>query len=318
MVSPGYLLVGPDAFLQDRAVSEIKKELFGADPGAAVADLQLFDAENDAAAPILDHLRTTGFFGSKRLAVVRNAEQLDTDDRERVLSHLKAPAPSGVLILISSKGSVKKDAFLRDLQPLCRYTACYAPFENDLPAWVSRRAQTYEKKIEPRAAAAIIERLGKDLSRIDSALDMLSLYVHPRPLITAADVEALIGRSLEEDVYGLTEAVLTRNARTAFRMVDGLLRDGTRVPEIVGMLASQLEKIIRVQRLRDSGLGEAEIGARLKAHPFYLKKLFAEARLATRQRSEELLESLLECDEAVKTGKIEDTLALERMLLGAF
>jgi len=78
---------------------------------------------------------------------------------------------------------------------------CHTPFDRDLPRWIESRAQKNGKRIPREAVAILIERAGRDLSALASALESLSVYSSSRTEISAQEVESLLGKSAEEDVF---------------------------------------------------------------------------------------------------------------------
>ncbi|HSG29345.1 MAG TPA: hypothetical protein VLA34_12765, partial [Candidatus Krumholzibacterium sp.] len=63
------------------------------------------------------------------------------------------------------------------------------------------------KKIEPQTVDVFLERVGFHPAAVVMEAEKLALYVGDRPRITREDVDAVIGRTREEALFELTEAV---------------------------------------------------------------------------------------------------------------
>ena len=93
MPKPVYALVGADSFLQLQKLAEIKSQL--------ARDVQSNDVDGERAqlADVLDELRSFAMFGSGKIVVVRNADELITRFREQLEDYVSKPCDSGVLVL---------------------------------------------------------------------------------------------------------------------------------------------------------------------------------------------------------------------------
>lgn len=310
-----YLLAGKEDFLKDEFISKLRSELFkNADAGL---NTQISDGELSGFGPALEFLQTAPFLASNRLAIVKNVEALEEDAQASLLRYVESPVPTGVLVLLSDAPGVKKDGFLQALSKKAQLVPCAAPYESELPSWIQSRAKAYGKSVNPKAQAVLVERVGKDVRGLDAALDQLAVYIDPRKEIEAGDVEKLLGRSAQADAFKLLDALVAGQPYAAFRVLTDLWKEGVKAPEIVGALSSQLERLRQVKALRNRGMGPEPIAAELKIHPFAAKMTAQQADRVPENTLVRWLATLLECDEALKTGKLEARLALEHFVLAA-
>ena len=100
----------------------------------------------------------------------------------------------------------------------------------------------------------------------------------------------------------------------ALRVLDTLFQEGARGPEIVGALASQLERWKKGAARLAEGRTPEEIGRELRVPPFFQGAFLARLRRLPRARLVRLTRSLLECDEAFKSGRLAERPALERVI----
>lgn len=301
-----YLLIGKDSFLKREFIRDLRKYPF---------DFQEFNSKDHSLAAVTDFLRSPSFLSDKRLAVLWDIDALSGEEKEILLRLAQKPSPTGVLVLVSEEGSAAKDRFLKELSQQAKLVACHPPFEKDLPGWVRSRAKTLSKEMPGDAALLLIEKAGRELSLLHSAIEVLALYVDPRTSISLKDVEALLGRSAQADVFRFAEALLEKNAEAALEMAATLLREGSKAYEIVGILAGQLDRLRKITVLLERGIPSREIGAQLKIHPFFLEKTLRQAKTVSTKRLRTMFERLSVCDESIKTSSLNDRLALERLVL---
>jgi len=109
--------------------------------------------------------------------------------------------------------------------------------------------------------------------------------------------------------------VLIRQRATSARELHQLLDQDEPPLKLLGMLARQVRILIQVSELRASRMTEAEIIKRLKLHPYVVEKGTAQARNFTMEQLEKAHALLVETDWRIKTGEMEDVLALDMLVV---
>ena len=129
---------------------------------------------------------------------------------------------------------------------------------------------------------------------------------------TSDDVETLVSHAREASIFAAVDAVLEQRSQAALELIKRLLDTGGTVPYVLNMLARQVRLVLLAQELLQQRLPEGEIGARLGiTSSFPLRKTMDQARKSTPQRMRRLHGLLLESDIAIKTGELEERMALE-------
>lgn len=116
---------------------------------------------------------------------------------------------------------------------------------------VRKTLAEFNKKIEPRALDAFLERVGFHPVAAALESEKLALYAEERERITVADLNRVIGRTREEAVYELSEAFSDRDLPKTLTIAGRLLETGLHPLVIVAALRNHLKKMILVASLRD-------------------------------------------------------------------
>jgi DNA polymerase III delta subunit len=88
------------------------------------------------------------------------------------------------------------------------------------------------------------------------------------------------------------------------------------VPGLIGMLVGHVGRVRDCQLFAEEGLTAREAAARLKRHPFYVEKLYAQARNYDPDELRQAVVRLAALDHAVKGGsRLAVDLELERALI---
>jgi DNA polymerase-3 subunit delta len=200
------------------------------------------------------------------------------------------------------------------------------------------------KKMSPAAWLALEQKTGFDLRRAISELEKLIAYVGDKPGIDNADVEEAVGRTREDDIFALTNALSQKNGPATLEALQSLLRQGVHHLIILSMMVREIRLLLQARALVDSGtlppvganmeyaafqkriyplLGELKTaGAGRKQeifsqHPFVIYNAFRNSAGFSAARLMGLLNELLEMEIAFKSSGGDPRLLLERFLIKA-
>jgi DNA polymerase III delta subunit len=88
------------------------------------------------------------------------------------------------------------------------------------------------------------------------------------------------------------------------------------IPRIASILTSHIARLRQCQALEAEGISAKDAAGRLRQHPFYVQKLYAQARNFTSDELREATERLARLDHALKGGsRLAGELELERTLI---
>ena len=283
---------------------------------------------------VIQHLSAMPFLANARLVIV---EGLVTTlgSRKGVLDHwqplldfLPLMPPTNHLLLLE-RGSDRDDRTTLDRSPLLRALRAVAGAElrefrelstrgsngNEVVRWVMERAATRGIPIERDAAEALAELIGANLWSIASEVEKLGQYANGRP-VTVNDVRALTTAARQAGMFDLVDAAVEGRTAVALRLLRQILEDGSdQPPVILVMIARQLRNLVRAAELLEQRAPQPAIGqATGVTSSFPLTKLVRQAGSLGRAAAERGLREAEYADHAVKTGKLEDALALELLL----
>jgi len=113
------------------------------------------------------------------------------------------------------------------------------------------------KRLEPHAFDMMCDMTGFDLRMFSRNLEKLASYVGARPVITQADVAALLKKTRKDPIYELTHALAERNAKAALTLAGGLLDDGMYPLQILAALANQIRRLLLMKAFLLSASGRS-------------------------------------------------------------
>jgi len=171
-------------------------------------------------------------------------------------------------------------------------------------------------QISPAAIEELAAFVGNDLRLLDQEIEKLVVYVDQARPISEEDVRLLVSYVQEANIFEMVDALGQRDGQRAAQLLHQLLDEGEHPLALLGMIVRQFRIIIQVKELSERGLREQAIAARLRLHHFVVKKAMRQAMNFSMEQSEAIYRQLLETDVAIKTGQMDEVLALDMLVVG--
>ncbi|MBI1977063.1 MAG: DNA polymerase III subunit delta [Candidatus Omnitrophica bacterium] len=304
-----YLIAGNSDFLKQEALEKIKARLFS--KGLHKNNIERFYAEENTLYQALDAARTPPLFSSDRLVIFHDADLTQGAPAEEILRYLKTPQETSTLILVTPDEKISS-SLLESLKGLCQVMVLDIPYENQLESWIVQRVNAAGKKIETQGAKLLKELIGSDLRTLIVEIEKLVLFTGERLLITAGDIEQLATDSIHYSGFVLGDAFAAKNLSGALTVFLRLLDERKSVPEVVGLISWQLQRLFQAKQILHQGGSWDEISRGLRiSSPFLLRKLQQQLAKWSVSELKEATRTLLLVDTSAKKGEWPPQLALE-------
>lgn len=312
-LKPVYLIAGSDRPKVELAVRRLRTH-FTAD----ATELQL--AAEVSGEDAVAACNALGLFGSGgRLIVVDGVEAWKAADAKAIESYAKSPAPDTVLALVG--GEMKADGALAKACAKTGDVLVYnAPKERDLPAWVAAQFQQLNTRADQAACRALVEIVGDDLQELSSEIDKLAQWAGGDP-VTERDVQVLAAAVAETAAFEVTDAWGRRDVAAVLAAVEEILERSPKqrrdeVARLAATIAAHVDRIRQCRTWDAEGITAKDAATRMKRHPFYVQKLYAQARNFGEDELREATLRLAALDHAIKGGsRLPADLELERALI---
>jgi DNA polymerase III subunit delta len=311
-LKPVYLITGGDRPKIQRALRRLRDRV-GED---AVELLSANDVGGDEAVAACNSMGLLG--GGRRLVIVEDVERWKAADVKVIAAYLASPAPDTVLALVAAE--LKKDSALGKACAKAGDVLVYDVAKRRLPEWVKQQFADRNVEADAEAARLLVEIVGEDPEELASEVDKIATWAAGEP-VGVREIEQLAAGCAEIPGYDLTDAWGRRDLPGALAACQTLLeRSGDpvsrTVPQLIGLLVGHVSRVRDCQLLAEEGLSAREAASRLKRHPFYVEKLYAQSRNYGRDELREAVVRLASLDHAVKGGsRLAVDLELERAVI---
>lgn len=183
----------------------------------------------------------------------------------------------------------------------------------ELGGWIAARATLLGVELAPEAINDLGAAVGPDSERVDQELAKLGAFA-AGARVTGADVRALVSGAIETDIFELTQAVVKHDAATALRRLETLLAEGQAPQQILALLLWQFRVLLFASAMRSNADAERMAKA-IRSSAYAIGKWQAFARRIARADVIRAYEVLYATDLAIKTGRIEEKLAMTLCVL---
>jgi DNA polymerase-3 subunit delta len=311
-LKPVYLITGGDRPKIQRALRRLRDR-------TGEESVELLSATDATGEDAVAACNALGLLGSgQRLVIVEEVERWKAADTKAITSYLASPAPDTVLALVA--GEMKRNAALAKTCAKAGDVLVYDVPKRRVPEWVTKQFADRDVAVDPEAVRLLVEVVGENPEELASEVDKIATWAGRDP-VGVSEVEQLAAGCADVPGYELTDAWGRRDLAAALSACQTLLeRSGDpvsrTVPSLIGLLVGHVGRVRECQLLAEEGLSAREAASRLKRHPFYVEKLFAQARNYGPDELREAVVRLAELDHAVKGGsRLAVDLELERALI---
>ncbi|MCR5119944.1 MAG: DNA polymerase III subunit delta [Lachnospiraceae bacterium] len=305
-----YLICGSEEYLKKNRMKQLVHALA---PDADEMNLTEFDGKKTEAESIINIVDTLPFFADRRVVTVTDSGYFKKGCE--ALEEYLAGMPDTTCLIFCEKEVDKKRKLYKYFNEHGHVTE-YEPLDEEgLRMYVVPMLKKMDKTILQSTFNYLIQRTGCDLNNISNELKKLAAYTGERKEITPEDIDKLVCKQLEEQVFDLTDAIATKQKRKALDLYYEMLELKTPPMRIISLLAGQYNALLQLKELRMGGMDEGEIAKKTSMHPYAVKMRL---RTASRFKLPELKSALISCveaEEAVKMGRKAPELSAEMLIV---
>ncbi|MBO2516145.1 MAG: DNA polymerase III subunit delta [Clostridiales bacterium] len=311
-----YCLEGVEEFHKEKALELLREKLLQGGY-AEMNEVLLNDPDADT---LIAACETLPFMAEKRLVIVRESSLLTGNkpkdfDEDRAVEQLKdylLNLPDTVCLVFYVRGKVDgRKKFYKILQKQAKMVLFDQLSDAELTEWVKEQAKVRGKVMDDDPVQKLWFTAGRDLTLLSNELDKLRDYTGTRKKITADDIEAICTKTTEYKIFDLSKMLLSHQGRKAFDLLETMLTDGERRVNLLSMLGRQCRQLLCMYDYSDAYSASTGLGI-----PYGAAKELREAQKHyTKVRVESMCDECLEMEYQIKSGEMEETGALEKVML---
>lgn len=305
-----YLLYGEEQYLIRQYRDKIIK---AAVPEGDTMNFTTFSGEGMNPKEIIDLSETLPFFADSRLILIEDSGFFKKSPEE--LAEYFAEVPQTTRFLFVEKEVDKRSKLYKALTKMGNAVEFKQQTDEILSRWVGSRIKKEGKNITRDAYNLFIQKTGTDMENIDKELEKLICYCLDKEIIEPADVEAVTTEQISNKIFEMVDAISTHQQKKALELYYDLLALKEPPMRILFLITRQFQILLTVKVMTNKGFGNKDIASKAGCPEWAVKKYQRQARSYSVEQLRGALEQGGSYEEAVKTGKMNDQMAVELFLV---
>jgi len=251
-----YLFLGEEEGEKDKCIQRILNLVFreGQDRTGSVGRFHLENGEFMQAA---DFIMSRSMFSSERVCIMMNIDSLKPSrEIENLIGEVLESVSDDSRLIMTAAGVRPPRIFSGDQLESIKVVQFWRYFDNDMFNYVKTNVEKLGGAIDERAVELLIELTGKDIRKIDDAIEMIRYYGVPK-LVTMEIVKNLIHDTRDVNVFEFIDSLFRRDRRS-LNILRKMLNDGVPELQVLYMIQKQAETLETYYGNCDNGMSRAD------------------------------------------------------------
>lgn len=235
-----------------------------------------FNMQETTIEELIYECQSAGFFSSKKVVVASNCVFLTAKPKKVKVEHnidvlqeyVKNLNEDIVLVLTSDDNVDSRKKIVKDIKSVGEVVTFTEYKEKELASYIVQYLKEKEIKISAEDANFLVIYSRLDFGGIKRELEKLELYAAEKRLVTREDIELLVVRSLEYDVFALTNELFSKNYTELRKVYNGLKLKGEEPVFLLSLITGQIRLYYKVKILLQENFSQKDIASKLAVHPY--------------------------------------------------
>lgn len=321
-----YYLYGKEIYLTNAYAQRlIKKALGDAD---ASFNLQSYEGKGLSVSQLADAVEALPMFAARKCVVVRdlNADELSAGELDMLLALFADIPDTTVLVIVITgfeidakrrkSGGGKNQKLLAAAEKAGNACEFVGKSTADLARFIMDRAQRSGCSITRAGADYLSAACGGSLLQIVNELDKLCAFKQTGEL-TLADIDLLVAKQIDTSAFALAKAILSRNHKQAFTIIDELFYQRMEGIAILGALSMAFVDLYRAKAAITANVSEGQVIADFgyRGRDFAVRNAFRDVRRLPITQMRGCMDILVKADERLKSSRADERIVLEQVLV---
>lgn len=322
---PILVLTGEDVGQFEWLKKDILKKI-GYDPSDL--NYSYFDMKESSYAEVELDLVSLPFFADEKIVILDHLLDLTTakkrnltdEDLKQFENYLENPSESTRLVIFAEGKLDSKRRLVKLLKRDAQIVETTTPKEQDLKRYFSSQAQELGLHFLGDSLGQLLLKSGYDFGELQKNLALLQAYKEDGQ-ITLQDIEEVVPKSLQDNIFDLTQMILKRQIDQARNLVKDLRLQGEDEIKLIAILLGQFRMFSQVKIFSEEGQSESQIVASLselsgrKVNPYQVKFALRDSRRLSLSFLKQAMTTFIETDYAIKSGTYEKDYLFDLALL---
>lgn len=304
-----YVFLGNEINIIKRKVDSLIDEL-------KIDNIIKYDYDSVSVDDILNEINYVDLFNEKKLLIVSNFTFKKMKDKEeKALSNYINHMNDNVIILkcIDEKLDSKK-SIIKLLNEKCKVIELVKMDYKTLHEYVTKIFSDNKKRITYNQIKNILSLCENDTDSVLNEVNKLLLYKLDSDTITDEDIEKVISKNSEKEMFRLNDAVMNHNIPNMLESTKTLVSSGVDEVVIIDYLSKQFRTLYQI-KVMSKDTGAQTITSRLSINPFVFKKMLDVVGKFSEEKLLNIIYKLSDADISIKVEGLDKRKVLENFYL---
>lgn len=285
-------------------------------------DINRYDCDLTNISEIINDAMTIPFLVNQKIILIKNPRFL-TDDMgpmnhnvDAFIKYLRHPNDTTVLIIDASNmklslnqkayQALKNVAVINETKPLD---------DVEIKAWVIRLVEKEGVSIREDGILKLLEYVDHDLVRMKNEIEKLTNYVGKGNTITPSDIETIVCKDLDGDIFELIKAIISKDKVKTLGLYQNLAKSTQDLMGIISLVGRNFNTLLTTNKLLKAGYSQNDIANFYQVSTGRAYYMVRDAKSFKTEILEEYVRKMATLDYQIKSGQIDKNIGLELLLL---
>lgn len=287
----------------------------------ATFNITKYDLDISPLSEVIIDAITVPFLVDYKIIIVKNPyfitkkKQGKAQDLNNLIKYLKNPSDHTVLIINAiglepdSTNEIyqllQKVAYIKDTQLLD---------EVEYKGWVIRLFRDEQVTIKDDALELLVELVKQNYVRMEHEVKKLATFVGANGTVTSKDVQNLVSRDLEGEIFNFIKAIVTKDTKKVIELHQAFTNSTQDLMGIIAMISRTFRNLLTTLKLLKAGYKQHDIAQFYNVSDGRAYYMVKDAKMFDETDLVNYVKKMADLDYHIKSGQIEKKIGLERLL----
>lgn len=309
-----YLIYGEELYLKNIYEKKLVDNIV--DESLKMMNFDIFEGKNINIQKVIDTCNTLPFMNEYRLVMLKNTNLIydaKKDDITILEKYINTFPKTTILIFIEEKIDKKLKIF-KTISKIGSVHQMDIQSEESLVKWIINICNKNNKNISSKEAIYMIRNIGSNMEVLLNEINKLVSFSNQKT-ITIKDIDIICTKSVESKIFDLIKFIANKNVEKALSIYKNLIFNKTSPFMVLNLIYRQFKIILQTKHLQEKGHSINVIASSLSLRDFMIKEATIQGKNFTKETVLKVLKECQEIDNNIKTGKMQDELAIELLII---
>ncbi len=311
-----FLFTGNEELMIHSKIEKLVSELSKNNLNVTTYDMEI----NNLSMAIQDAMMPP-FLYSNKVVIIRNplfltSKKTEIKHRLEMLeAYIDNPLDTTYLIIDASHLTINEDnELVKKIIKKAEYSETKTLSNVEMRGWLKRKFDAAGKEVDYGVIDVFLERVGWNLITANNEFDKIINYIGLRKSITKIDIEKVVVKELETNIFALTNAIMANDKNKIVNVYYELIQGNNDAVGLLGLVAKTIKNTYTVSRMLENDYKQIDIANALGVSTNRAYYMIRDSHTFKKEIMENMLIKISDLDYRIKTGQIDKQTGLELFL----